>query len=204
VADHDRAHHRAAIDRLADHGLLGPRCTLMHAGSVSDRDIEVIAATGTRVNVNPLGNGMLGFGVAAERAIARYLDAGVDLVLGSDCTPAMMATGFDLMRAALMFTREAGGSDDAVSLEQALRMATNGAVTAGAPADLIVVDRTGPHHVGVDHPVPGLALRARPGDVRTVVVGGRVVVDAGALVTVDADEMRLATAAAFEMVRSHS
>ncbi|MCB1257965.1 MAG: amidohydrolase family protein, partial [Microthrixaceae bacterium] len=102
VADHDNAHGRAAIDRLAECGLLGPRCTLMHAGSVSDRDIEMIAATRTCVNVNPLGNGMLGFGAAAERAIARYLDAGVRLVLGSDYTPSMIPTGFDLVRAALM------------------------------------------------------------------------------------------------------
>ena len=204
VADHDHAHGRAAIDRLADYGLLGPRCTLMHAGSVSDRDIEMIAATGTCVNVNPLGNGMLGFGAAAERAIARYLDAGVRLVLGSDYTPSMIATGFDLVRAALMLTREAGATDDALTLEQALRMAANGTVAAGAAADLIVVDRTGPHHFGVDHPVPGLALRARPSDVRTVIVGGRVIVDAGALVTVNAGELCSAAGAVLKMVRSHS
>ena len=204
VADHDHAHGRAAIDRLAECGLLGPRCTLMHAGSVSDRDIEMIAATRTCVNVNPLGNGMLGFGAAAERAIARYLDAGVRLVLGSDYTPSMIATGFDLVRAALMLTREAGATDDALTLEQALRMAANGTVAAGAAADLIVVDRTGPHHFGVDHPVPGLALRARPSDVRTVIVGGRVIVDAGALVTVNAGELCSAAGAVLKMVRSHS
>ena len=204
VADHDHAHGRPAIDRLADHGLLGARCTLMHAGSVSDRDIEVIAATETCVNVNPLGNGMLGFGAAAERAITRYLEAGVRLVLGSDYMPSMIATGFDLVRAALMLTRETGGADDALTLEQALRMAANGTVTAGAAADLVIVDRTGPHHVGVDHPVPGLALRARPGDVRTVIVGGRVVVDAGTLVTVDPGELRSAAEAALGLVRSHS
>jgi len=204
VADHDHAHGRPAIDRLADHGLLGPRCTLMHAGSVSDRDIEVIAATRTCVNVNPLGNGMLGFGAAAERAITRYLEAGVRLVLGSDYTPSMIATGFDLVRAALIVTREAGGADDTLTLEQALRMAANGTVTAGAVADLVVVDRTGPHHVGVDHPVPGLALRARPGDVRTVIVGGRIVVDAGTLVTADPGDLRSAAEAALGLVRSHS
>lgn len=204
VVDHDTAHGRPAIDRLGDHGLLGPGCTLMHAGSVSDRDIDVLATTGTRVNVNPLGNAMLGFGVADERAIARYLEAGVRLVLGSDFTPSMIATGFDLVRAALMLTREAGGADNALTLEQALRMATAATVTVGAPADLVIVDRTGPHHVGVDHPVPGLALRARPTDVRSVVVGGRVVVDDGTLVTVDPAELRSAAEAALDVVRSHS
>lgn len=111
----------------------------------------------------------------------------------------MIATGFDLVRAALMLTREAGGADDALTLEQALRMAASGAVTVGTAADLIVVDRTGPHHVGVDHPVPGLALRARP-----VIVGGRVVVDAGTLVTVDPGELCSAAEAVLALVRSHS
>jgi cytosine/adenosine deaminase-related metal-dependent hydrolase len=103
-----------------------------------------------------------------------------------------------------MLTREVGGADDSLTLEQALRMAARGAVAVGAAADLIVVDRTGPHHVGVDHPVPGLALRARPGDVRTVIIGGLVVVDAGTFVTVDPDELRQAAEAALALVRSHS
>lgn len=201
IADHDAAHGRPAIDRLADHGLLGPRCTLMHAGAVDDRDVEVLAATGTVVNVNPLGNAMLGFGTAGERALARYLDAGVRLVLGSDQTPAMVATGFDLVRAALMAAREAGGADDALTLEQALGAAATGTVAEGQPADLVVVDHRGPHHLGVDHPVPGLALRARPDDVRTVVIDGRVVVDDHALATADPTELRATAEAALAQVR---
>lgn len=204
VADHDAAHGRPAVDRLAEHGLLGPNCTLMHAGSVSDRDIEVLAATGAVVNVNPLGNGMLGFGAASERALARYLDAGVRLVLGSDYTPSMVATGFELVRAALMVTREVGGADDALTLEQALAMATSGPVAVGERADLVIVDHTGPHHLGVDHPVPGLALRARPDDVRTVIVAGRDVVDERMLVADEPPALRAAGERVLDLVRAHS
>lgn len=204
VADHDAAHGRGAVDRLAEHGLLGPGCTLMHAGAVSDRDVEVIASTGTTVNVNPLGNAMLGFGAASERAIARYVEAGVRLVLGSDQTPAMVATGFDLVRAALMSAREAGGADDALTLEAALAMAATGPLVVGGPADVVVVDRSGPHHLGVDHPVPGLALRARPHDVRTVVVAGRVVVADHALVDADPAALQAAGEAALDAVRAHA
>jgi 5-methylthioadenosine/S-adenosylhomocysteine deaminase len=201
VADHDAAHGRPAIDRLEEHGLLGPRCTLMHAGAVSDRDIEVLAATRTVVNVNPLGNAMLGFGTAADRAIARYLDADVRLVLGSDQTPSMVATGFDLVRAALMMTREAAGADNALTLEQAMAMASVTSIAVGQHADLAIIDHAGSHHTGIDHPVPGVALRARPGDVRTVVVGGRVVVDDHLVTTADDDELAVAADRAYELVR---
>ena len=201
VADHDAAHGRPALERLAEHGLLGPRCTLMHGGAVGDRDIELLATTDTRVNVNPLGNAMLGFGAAHERSIARCVDAGVRLVLGSDYTPSMVATGFDLVRAALMVTREVGGADNALTLEQALPMASTTTIAAGGAADLVIIDHDGPHHVGVDHPVPGVALRARPDDVRTVVVGGRIVVDERVLVTADLGELIARADEAFELVR---
>ena len=124
----------------------------------------------------------------------------------------MVPTPFDLVHAALMAQREAGGGDDALVAEDALAMATNAGVVMGRPgglgsvrsgqrADLVVVDTSGPHHLGSRHPVPALALRARAGDVRTVVVDGAVVVDEGTVCTVD---LAAATAEAIEVLQAVS
>jgi pimeloyl-ACP methyl ester carboxylesterase len=49
-----------------------------------------------------------------------------------------------------------------------------GALVEGQIADLVVLDTSGPHHLGSRHPIPAVALRGRPSDVRTVVVNGAV------------------------------
>lgn len=188
VAAHDAAFGVPATDRLLQAGLLTDRCTVMHAGALTDRDVAVFAETGVTVNHNPVGNAMLGFGVTGGRSVPRLLEAGVPVVLGSDYAPSTVATPFELIRAALMLQRDLAARDDGLTLEQALAMASSGGACLGRPgllgqvavgqlADLVVLDPRGGHHLGVDHPVPALALRGRAGDVTAVVVAGRVVVD---------------------------
>lgn len=196
MRDHDAVHRRPATDRLADAGPLAERATLMHAAAVTDRDVERFAAAGLTVNHNPLGNALLGFGVAHHQAIRRLTAADVPGVLGSDTAPSMLATPFELIRAALTTARDAAADDTALGIEDALRMATNcgavlgrpgqlGVLTRGRLADLVPIDASGPWHLGDRHPVPTLALRARESDLRTVIVDGKVVVDDGKHCTLD-------------------
>ena len=198
---HRKVHGSQPIDRLDETGMLSPRCTAMHVGNADDDAIEVLAASGATVNHNPLGNMMLGWHTMHRRAIPRLLAAGVPIVLGSDYSPSMIPTPFDLMHAALMAHREAGGTDDAIVLEDVVGMATNsgavmgrpgelGTIRAGQLADLVVLDTSAPHHLGSRHPVPSLALRGRTSDIRTVIVNGAVVVDDGQVTTVDVDQAR--------------
>jgi 5-methylthioadenosine/S-adenosylhomocysteine deaminase len=71
-------------------------------------------------------------------------------------------------------------------------MATNGGASLGRPgqlgrvavgqlADLVLVDTTGLHHLGTDHPVPALALYGRAADVTTVIIDGRIIIEHGEL-----------------------
>jgi cytosine/adenosine deaminase-related metal-dependent hydrolase len=214
MADHDTYHHRSQTDRLGDAGLLHDRCTLMHAGAATDSDIAAFAHARVTVNANPLGNAMLGFGVARHRTIERLRTAGVPVVLGSDYAPSMIATPFDMIRATLITQREVSANDAALTIEQALAMAWNGAVPLGQPgrlgrlaagqlADVVVIDTSGAHHLGNTHPAASLALRAQAGDVRTVIVNGSVVVDDGVLVTLDEEQAITTAISALDAVARH-
>ena len=116
--------------------MLSPRCTAMHVGNADDHAIEVLAASGATVNHTPLGNMMLGWHTMYRRAVPRSLAAGVPVVLGSDYSPSMIPTPFDLMHAALMAHREAGGTEDAIVLEDVVAMATNSGAVMGRPGEL--------------------------------------------------------------------
>jgi 5-methylthioadenosine/S-adenosylhomocysteine deaminase len=212
VRDHMEAYGASPGQRLLAAGLLTSRCTVMHVGYLDDDEVALFAGTGVTANHNPLGNAMLGFGTVAGRAIPRLIDAGVPVVLGSDYAPSMIASPFDLMRSALMVHREAAAADDALTLEQVLAMSTQAGVAVGRPgrlgriapgqlADLVCIDTTQSHHLGTTHAVPGLALRARPDDVTTTVVNGRVVVQDRQLVDVDEAHVLAEARAALSFIK---
>ena len=208
-----RYHDVHSIERLGRAGLLTPRFTAMHAGCLTDDEVATLGEAGVTVNHNPGGNALLGFGVTAGRAVPRLLAAGVPVVLGSDTAPSAVQTPFELIRAALMLHREVARDDSALTLEQALAISADGGASLGAPgrlgriavgqfADLVLVDTSGAHHLASEHPVPALALQARTGDVRTVIVAGRVVVEGGELIDVDEAALRAAAREATSMLRA--
>ena len=206
--------HRTQTARLQNAGLLSERCIVMHAGWLNDDDIAAFGSARVRANHNPVGNAMLGFGTVRAGSVLRLLTAGVPIVLGSDFAPFNISTPLETMRATLLLHRDLLAADNALTLEQALAMATNGSavlgrigqsgvIAVGRRADLILVDITGPHHLGVDHPVPALALHGRAADVTTVIVDGRVVIDQRRLVGIDEHEITEAARRALDIVAHH-
>jgi formiminoglutamate deiminase len=75
------AHGRSPTQLLADLGALGPRTTAVHATHLDDRDVELLASTGTTVCLCPTTERDLGDGIGPARALVA---AGVPLSLGSD------------------------------------------------------------------------------------------------------------------------
>ena len=64
-----------------------------------------------------------------------------------------------------------------------------GSIEAGKRADLIVIDRQGPHLAPGSDPYSTIVYAARATDVRTTIVDGEVLVDAGLPVRVDPAEI---------------
>lgn len=97
VADHIRHYQRTNTARLAVAGLPHRGCTLMHAAAFTDTDITTFAATGVTVNYNPLGNAMVGFGLAS---LIVWFEHGGDQRVGlvSCCSAAAVGTGDELQQ----------------------------------------------------------------------------------------------------------
>ncbi|MEM8717435.1 MAG: amidohydrolase [Cyanobacteria bacterium P01_A01_bin.3] len=71
----------SAVVHLAELGWLSPKTSLAHCVWLDDRDIELMAETGTTVVHNPLSNLRLGSGIAP---LLRYRDRGVNVSYGCD------------------------------------------------------------------------------------------------------------------------
>ncbi len=186
---------RRPLDLLEDWGWLAPDVTLAHLCDVTPDEIDRVAASGTSATHAPGCDVPMGWGVAPVRALR---DAGIAVGLGTsgggsndaghllaDARLAMQVSALvgPQLPASEVLSMATSGSADG------LGRAELGRLTPGSAGDLCLWDVSGVADAGVADPVAGL-LWASPGRrPRTVVVGGRVVVDAGRLVRADEGEI---------------
>ena len=176
-------------------GGLGPRTILGHCIYLSDREVARLAETGSRVAHCPASNLFLASGLMP---LARYLDAGVSVGLGSDVAAGPDISMFGVMRMGA-YTQNALGvstSDDRAvlgpvdwlrlgSLEGARALGIDdvvGSIESGKEADLIAVDpRPTAPVAGISDPpddavelMSRLIFRSHPDMVRGTWVRGRL------------------------------
>ncbi|MEE1929356.1 formimidoylglutamate deiminase [Streptomyces sp. TRM 70351] len=198
------AYGRTPARLLADHGVLGPRTTAVHATHLTEADVALLGGTGTGVCMCPTTERDLADGIGPAAALQR---AGSPLSLGSDSHAVV-----DLLEEARALelderlrTRTRGHWTAAALLtaataagHAALGWPEAGRIAPGALADLTTVALDSVRTAG---PPPGLAAEAAvfaatAADVRHTVVGGRTVVRDGAHTLVPDPAAELARAIA--------
>jgi 5-methylthioadenosine/S-adenosylhomocysteine deaminase len=177
-------------------GLLTDRTNVIHAIWVDGQDLDLIADAGSVIAHNPVSNLRLGSGVMPFRAIR---DRGITVALGSD--EALAGDTCDMWRtaAAAGLVHNVTGLDsdlwptpaevlDALwsgGAAAMLRRDEVGAVRPGALADLVLLDLFSPPFVPLND-VPGQLVYCDPSpSVVLTMVDGRIVAEAGKVVSVD-------------------
>jgi 5-methylthioadenosine/S-adenosylhomocysteine deaminase len=177
---------KSNVEMLADVGALGDRVMLNHCVHLSDRDIELIAETGSSVIHDPTSNMLLASGIAP---IPQLQTAGIPLGLACD-GPACnnRQDMFETMKQAALLQKVATRKPEALVAQQVLAMATRGNAKAlgmadclgslqpGFLADIILVDTRVPHLTPAHDAIATLVYGATGSDVNTVIVDGRIVV----------------------------
>lgn len=207
---------RRPIEVFFDRGVLGPRTVVAHCVWLSDREIELLARTGTAAVHCPCSNMKLSSGPAR---IGDLRAAGVVVGLGSDGEKENNNLDLlDEMKFASLLQKVSTLDPTTGDPWDVLAMATvdgaralglgelTGTLAVGKRADLITVDLRGLHTTPV---LPGpdgnvaahLVFSASGHDVRDVWVDGRRLVAGGRPLTFDVDDVRAtAQAAAEELV----
>jgi 5-methylthioadenosine/S-adenosylhomocysteine deaminase len=174
------------VEYFAEIGLAAPSLCVAHCVWVSDREQALMAEHAVKVLHCPGSNLKLGSGIAPVVEMRRR---GISVSLGAD--GAACNNGLDMfhemrLAATLQAVRLGAG---ALHAREVVGMATRegaraigladeiGSVEIGKRADVILVDRGGPHLVPGPDPYSTIVYAARPTDVRTVIVDGTVLVD---------------------------
>ena len=178
-------------------GLLGRGVVLAHGVWLEEADVDALAQTGTHVTHCPASNLKLASGLGPIQKLRRR---GINVALGADgaaCSNrldawsqlwlaglvASVRDGPGALHAPELFELATLGGARALGLEDRI-----GSIEVGKQADLVVLDLA--RHEPNGDPYTALVYSARPDDVRTVLVDGRIVVDEGHLLTLDEAAVR--------------
>ncbi|MEW5420362.1 amidohydrolase family protein [Amorphus sp. 3PC139-8] len=188
-------HGGSLIRRLNEEGLLGPRLNLAHSVWLQDEEIALLGETGTNVVINPLSNMKLKSGIPP---ILELQKAGVSLALGCDnCSCSDAQNIFQAMKLFGLMVHISHDQDLTPQAEAAFGAATTGGAHAvnrdadlgrikvGARGDLVLFDLTDPSFVPLNSAVRQIVYTEGGRGVHTVIVDGRVVIEDGALKTMD-------------------
>jgi 5-methylthioadenosine/S-adenosylhomocysteine deaminase len=183
------------LDVLARAGLLTSKLGIVHGVWLTAHEIAQIAEAGACIVHNPVSNLKLKSGVAPILDLHR---AGVDIALGCDnYSCAETQNIFIAMRLMCLLPAVTDPEPGTVNAAYAIRAATLagaramglsgtiGAIKPGMKADLMILDLNDPAFVPFNSAARQIVFSECGRAVETVLVGGRPVVRAGKLVTVD-------------------
>jgi 5-methylthioadenosine/S-adenosylhomocysteine deaminase len=188
------AHGCSNIEYLARLDLLTSRLNVAHCVWVEPHEQQMLAAHDAKVTHCPGSNLKLGSGLAP---VSEMLAQGICVSLGSDgaaCNNHLDMFGEMRLAATLQAMRREPG---VLPARQALWMATRngaralglqaeiGSVEAGKRADLVLIDRRGPHVAPDVDPFSTIAYAARPEDVRMTMVDGEILIRDGRATRLD-------------------
>lgn len=204
---------RRPIEEFFNRGILGERTVVAHCVWLDDREIELLAQTGTSVAHCPCSNMKLSSGPARVGDMRRR---GISVGIGSDGEKENNNLDlFEEMKFASLLQKVSTHDPSSGDPWDVLAMATlegaralglaeiTGSLAKGKRADIVTVDLRGLHMTpvlhGVDFNVAAhLVFSASGRDVVDVWIDGRRIVGRGRLVTVDAEEVRRGAQAAAE------
>ena len=183
---------------LEQSGLIGPRLIAAHGQFLDDDELSLLGTAGASLVTNPAANLKLATGGIFPLAAARA--AGVRVCLGTDGAASNNTLSMiEAMKLAALLQKHRERSAVALSAAEALAMATttpaevfrlgSGRIEVGAPADLILVDFSGPATQPLHDPVSQLVYAANAACVHTTICDGRVLMHAGVVEVCDEREV---------------
>ena len=176
---------------LEELGVLGPNLLLAHCLGIDDTEVPVLARTQTRAVMCPTAAIKGGAGMTRTGLLPEMLAQGVTVGLGTDAgnNSNLLETMRSMYLAAVLY-KDARRDVKAIPAETALEMATIhnaralglgediGSIEIGKKADLVLFDTKRPEWRTIFNPVNNLVYNADGRSVHTVIVDGRVVVEA--------------------------
>jgi cytosine/adenosine deaminase-related metal-dependent hydrolase len=202
---------------LAELGVLDVEPVMTHCVHVDDQELDLMAAKGTHVSHCPTTCLKVSYGITQVGRIPEMVAKGINVAIGTDGNNASNYS--DLMRATYLVAglfKDARTDPQMFPAEMAYEMATLGGAKAlrledqigslepGKKADVVLHDTDRPEWRPLLNVVNQLVWSADGRGVHTVLVDGRIVVEAYRMTTIDEDRLWEAVQRAGEAITVRS
>lgn len=187
---------KSFIEQLNEMQLLGERSSVVHAVWLTDRDMEILAETGTTMIHCLLSNLRLGDGIAP---IPELMKHGVRIALGTDgrgCDETLDMLELAKMTALVHKTHgrphlewpQAAQAFDMISRNASVpsgRKGRIGKIEPGAAADMLLLDTSSIAFTPLHDPIRQVVYGSTTREVDTVIIDGKVTYTSGGFTGVD-------------------
>jgi cytosine/adenosine deaminase-related metal-dependent hydrolase len=191
-------HGKRPVHWLADHDWLGEDVWFAHLVHLDAEEVQILASTGTGMAHCPQSNCRLGSGVAPADAMARL---GGAVSLGVDGAASNEAADMLCEMHSAWHTHRAVKGAAAVTVEDVVHWATaGGARVLGMPhigtlgpgqqADIAIFNLDEPRHFGMHDAMIAPVTCAGSAKLRYLLIGGRIVVEDGAIPSLDIQKLK--------------
>ena len=189
------------IERYERNGVLGPNLQLVHCHFLEEDECDLLAERDVKVSMCPTASAVFGWGGLHRATHLKLLERGVTVGVGTDVGACSHTT--DMLRIAQYFRvyRDVFEDPTIMPAEQILEHLTVdgarsilwddeiGSLEVGKRADFLLFDLDRPEWVPLHNPLSNLCHGASGDSVDTVVIDGRVIVENGEFVEVDARQL---------------
>ena len=180
-------------------GLLHDRLIAAHAIHLNHEEIDLLSLRGVKIAHTPESNMKLSSGLAR---VPEMIERGLTVGLGTDgCASNNNLDLFQEMDAVAKVHKAFSLDPVHLDAETVLKMVTSwgakilglynelGTIEVGKKADIIVIDQEIPHLIPLYNPHSSLVYSANGGDVKDVIVNGRILLKNRTFQTLDPDEI---------------
>lgn len=187
------------VEHLDAIGFLGPEVLAAHCVQLAEQEIRILRDRGVKPVHNPVSNMKIACGVSP---VPEMLAAGIPVALGTDGAASNNSLDmFNEMKFAALLNKVDKFDSTVMPVQSVLEMATvNGAralglgenlgsLEVGKKADLTLVDLRKPHLTPLRNVISHLVYSATGGDVDTVIVDGKVIMQGRRVLTLEEDKV---------------